>query len=90
MLAIWPSRLFLLMKVDPHKDCFDLVAFDGATNVQKAGQIIQAQFPKIEVIEGVEHLGFLFLSKCFNEPCPQLLKTFTQIVSVLLFYLFFQ
>ena len=82
MLAIWPSRLFLLMKVDPHKDCFDFVTFDGAANVQKAGRIIEARFPKVEVIEGVEHLGSLFLSKCFNEPCLQLLKTFVQIVSV--------
>ena len=78
----------VMMKVDPQKDCFDLVAFDGAANVQKAGRIIQAQFPKVEVIEGVAHLGSLFLSKCFNESCLQLLKTFIQIVSVGFLFIF--
>ncbi len=31
----------VMMEVDLHKDCFDLVACDGATNVQKAGRIIE-------------------------------------------------
>ncbi len=46
-----------------------MVAFDGAANVQKVGKIIATRFPKVEFIEGVGHLGSLFLSKCFVEPC---------------------
>lgn len=71
----------IMSKVDPEKELFDLVAFDGAANVQKAGRIIKEKFPKVVVIHGAEHLGSLFLSKCFKEPCLQLLKTWTNIVS---------
>jgi len=53
----------IMSKVDPEKELFDLVAFDGAANVQKAGRIIKEKFPKVEVIQGAEHLGSLFLSK---------------------------
>ena len=74
----------IMSKVDPEKELFDLVAFDGTANVQKAGRIIKEKFPKVEVIQGAEHLGSLFLSKCFKEPCLQLLKTWTNIVSFLL------
>ncbi len=66
---------------NPSKDCFDLVAFDGAADSQKVGKIIEAKFSRVEVMKGVEHLGSLFVSKCFNEPCPQLLKAFTKILS---------
>ncbi len=43
-------------KIDPLREYFNMVAFDGATNVQKAGKIIKAWFSKVNVIEGVEHL----------------------------------
>jgi hypothetical protein len=49
------------LELDVHnKHCpgiVDLVFFDGASNVQNAGQILQAFNPRITVGHGVEHIG---------------------------------
>ncbi len=63
------------------KKVFEMVAFDGAAIVQKAGKIIEAKFLKVKVIKGVEHFGSLFISKCLDKLCLQLLKTFTKILN---------
>ncbi len=47
--------MLVMGKIDSQKEYFDLVAFDGAANVQKVGKIIKARCPKVEVIEGVEN-----------------------------------
>ena len=49
-----------LADVDPKKDLTDLVLFDGATNVQKAGEVIQARYPRVTVLRGAEHVVSLF------------------------------
>ena len=45
-----------------HKGCVDLVFFDGASNVQNAGRILQARYPRITVGHGAEHAVSLFFS----------------------------
>ena len=71
----------------------DLVFFDGASNVQNAGQILQAFNPRITVGHGAEHVVSLFFSDVYNKvpqfkqlsefckkacmPCPMGLSYFT-------------
>ena len=42
--------------IDPNKTIIDLVAFDGAANVQKSGRILCEDYPKCTVIHGGEHV----------------------------------
>ena len=77
------SKIMPLMEdIDPKKECFDMVVFDGAANVQKAGWVISVRFPKVIVCKGTEHVGSLFLTKAFKEAPFELLKTWTSIVSL--------
>ena len=46
--------------------CTDLIIFDGASNVQKAGSLLEAQFPHVSVIHGAEHVVSLFYSSVFR------------------------
>jgi len=46
--------------------CTDLIIFDGASNVQKAGLLLEAQFPHLSVIHGAEHVVSLFYSDVFR------------------------
>jgi hypothetical protein len=48
------------------KDTTDLVIFDGASHVQKAGRILQARYPRISVIHGAEHVVSLFYQDLFR------------------------
>jgi hypothetical protein len=43
----------------------DLVAFDGASNVQKGGEILLAAYPRATLIHGTEHVISLFFQDCF-------------------------
>ena len=43
-------------RIDPDKTLIDLVAFDGAANVQKAGRMLCEDYPKCTVIHGGEHV----------------------------------
>ena len=45
----------LMKKIDPMKDRINVVAFDGAANVQKAAGLLKEHFPAITVMQGVEH-----------------------------------
>jgi len=76
--------------IDPKKESFDMVVFDGASNVQKAGQVIAARFPKLIVCKWTEHVGSLLLTKAFKEGPLELLKTCTSIVSLnfVLYFMF--
>ena len=42
----------------------DLVLFDGASNVQLAGNILNAHFPRISVVHGAKHVMSLFSMTC--------------------------
>ena len=50
----------LIEKVDPGGKHIDLIVFDGASNVQKAGEVIEALYPRCSVIQGAEHVVSLF------------------------------
>ena len=56
-------------EVDVHNKCchgiVDLVLFDGASNVQNAGTILQAFNPRITVGHGAEHVVSLFFSDVY-------------------------
>jgi hypothetical protein len=49
-----------LKELDPQKALVDLVYFDGASNVQKAGNIIGAHYPRVTCLHGSEHVVSLF------------------------------
>ena len=49
-----------------HRGVIDLVAIDGASNVQKAGEILSVRFPKITVVHGVEHCTDLLFSDAYT------------------------
>jgi Protein of unknown function (DUF 659) len=44
----------------------DLVYFDGASNVQKAGFVLEAKYPRICVLHGAEHVISLFFNDVFK------------------------
>jgi hypothetical protein len=58
----------------------DLVIFDGASNVQKAGSLIEAQFPHVSVIHGAEHVISLFYSDVFRIKEYDVLKLLNQSI----------
>ena len=45
----------------------DLVYFDGASNVQKAGQILEKRFPRITPGSAAEHTTSLFFDDIFKK-----------------------
>ena len=49
--------------LDPDKTLFDWISFDGASNVQKAGSLIEQYFPRCTVSVGVEHTVSLLFGK---------------------------
>ena len=79
--AVYIAKLFL-----PHlstfeaekKDTVDLVIFDGASNVQKAGEILAVHFPRITVLHGAEHVVALFYQDPFQMPEFDVLKRFNR------------
>ena len=46
---------------DARKNLLDLVLFDGAGNVQSAGECLQCFYPRLTVLHSVEHVCGLFL-----------------------------
>ena len=62
--ASYIAKLFgpHLLELDRDKTCIDLIYFDGASNVQKAGAIIGAHYPRITCLHGAEHVVSLFCS----------------------------
>jgi hypothetical protein len=43
-----------------HPNTSDVVFFDSASNVQKAGQVMWAHYPRLEVLHAAEHVISLF------------------------------
>ena len=80
------NDLFLphFKKIDPHKKFIDLVAFDGAANVQKAGRILCTHYPKCTAIHGGEHV----VSLVCGDICK--LPVISELIKInKLFYKFF-
>ncbi len=51
-----------VMEYDPMKTCTDVFYLDGASNVQKAGEVLMARFPCSFCFHGGEHVVSLFFS----------------------------
>ena len=49
--------------LDPDRNLFDWISFDGASNVQKAGCLIEQYFPRCTVTTGVEHTVSLLFGR---------------------------
>ena len=70
-----------MQKIDPEKTLFDLIAFDGAANVQKAGALMEQHFPRCTVIVGVEHTVSLLFGKVMAVRPMQEMCQFAKLVS---------
>ena len=68
--ATYVASLFepWVQRLDPLNTRIDCVFFDGASNVQKAGQILAAKFPRIHVQTCAAHCVSLF----FSDICKKL------------------
>ena len=55
-------------RIDPHKSIIDVIMFDGASNVQLSGELLQIRYPKITVMRGVEHTVSLFFNDISKIP----------------------
>jgi len=58
----------------------DVIIFDGATNVQNAGRLMEARYPHISVLHGAEHVVSLFFHDVFNLPTFALLKRLNRLI----------
>ena len=58
------SNIFLdnFKRIGPHKSITDVIMFDGASNVQLAGELLKIHYPKITVMRVVEHTFSLFFN----------------------------
>jgi hypothetical protein len=78
--ATYIAQLFMphMEILDPDKTVVDLLYFDGASNVQKAGDIICARYPRATCLQGSEHVVSLFFSDIAQvkqiKVCTTLLK----------------
>jgi hypothetical protein len=46
----------LMNTIDTNKSLFNVIVFDGASNVQKAGEIMVQHFHQVTVIHGAKHV----------------------------------
>jgi hypothetical protein len=60
--------------------CTDLIIFDGAANVQKAGLLVETRFPHVSVVHGAEHVISLFYSDIFRLTEYDILKRLNQYI----------
>lgn len=53
-----------VLKYDPSRMYSDIFFFDGASNVAKAGKVLEAKFPRAYALHGGEHVVSLFFMTC--------------------------
>ena len=72
--AVYISELFtpFFKKLDPTSTRIDCIVFDGAANVQKAGHLLEAKYPRIHVQTCAAHSVSLFFSDICNKIWPVL------------------
>ena len=58
----------------------DLVIFDGASNVQKAGDILASKYPRISCIHDAEHVASLFFKDAGKIPIISVTIKFYEII----------
>jgi len=67
-------------RLDPHKQRVDLLYFDGASNVQKAGRILQEYYPRVTCLHGAEHVvSLIFQDICKMPEVKLLIHTYRKI-----------
>jgi len=71
------ARQFLptIEKLDPEKNKTDIVFFDGGSNMQLAGRIIEAIYPRVTVVHAAEHLLALVFSDMGKIPAVKVRPT---------------
>ena len=80
--ASFIARLFLtvMKEIDPTKELIDVLYFDGASNVQKAGKILALHYPRVTCLHGAEHVIALFFSDLGKIPFMNLLMKVYKLV----------
>ncbi len=78
----------IMMKFDPSKSCFKQILFDGATNVQKTGQIMQSYFPQAQITHGTEHVISLIVGKFVPLSHIRECSKFARVVSNMVLWFF--
>lgn len=72
-----------IKKIDPGGRNTDIVFFDGASNVQKAGEVLAGHFPRISVVHGAEHVVSLFFKDVAAlPPMKTLIRVYKQAYRV--------
>jgi Protein of unknown function (DUF 659) len=54
--------------LDPKGIHLNAILFDGASNVQKAGRVIEARYPQVSILHGIEHVVSLFFADVAKLP----------------------
>ena len=54
--------------------------FDGASNVQLAGELLKSHYPKISVMRGVEHTVSLFFNAVSKIPVMNQMVTYHKVI----------
>ena len=57
------TALKCMKQVDREKELFDLVIFDGASNMQKGAELIAQHFPRVSTAVGTEHVVSNYIGK---------------------------
>jgi hypothetical protein len=69
-----------MKKLDQKKEVVDMVIFDGAANVQKAGKILEVDYPLVTCVHGVEHVVSLFFSDVAKTATGRMLVKFYSLL----------
>jgi hypothetical protein len=75
------QMLSIMNKVDPKKTLFTQVSFDGAGNVQKAGNIMVKHYDRAIVTHGAEHVVALVVEKFIRQDIFRHFSIFCKVVS---------
>ncbi len=62
--SLFRPHIDMFEELNPN--CVDYCTFDGAANVQKAGEVLAAFYPRIVCTHGAEHVVSLFFKDCFE------------------------
>ncbi len=82
--AWYIAKKFLpvMKEIDPDKQYIDLVVFDGASNIQKAAQLLEEHYPKVTVQTGIEHTVSLIFGRLYHAAPIFALCKFAKTVSL--------
>jgi hypothetical protein len=89
--AWYIAKKFLpvMKEIDPDKQYIDLVVFDGASNIQKAAQLLEEHYPKVTVQTGIEHTVSLIFGRLYRAAPIFALCKFAKTVSLLVLFTLF-